>query len=130
MTLKQYLLGMIAGTLVSWGALSLVINYLNPELAGNMGLAFLYLSLFLSIAGTVTLIGFTWRFFLHKDEMLYRQVSVSFRQGVMIGLAVVIALFLQANKLLTWWNLLLLIIGLTVLEFLALSARRQPPANV
>lgn len=130
MTLKQYLLGMIMGTLVSWGALGLVINYLNPELAGNMGLLFLYLSLFLSIAGTVTLIGFTWRFFLHKDEVLYRQVSVSFRQGVMIGLAVVVALFLQANSLLTWWNLILLVIALTVFEFLALSARRQPPTNV
>lgn len=130
MTLKQYLLGMILGTLVSWCALGLVVNYLNPELAGNIGLIFLYLSMFLSIAGTVTLIGFTWRFFLHKDEVLYRQVSVSFRQGVMIGLAVVVALFLQANKLLTWWNLLLLIIGLTVLEFLALSTRRQPPANI
>jgi len=124
MKLKHYLIWMSLGTMVSWCALLLVINYLNPEVAGNMGLTFFYLALLLSLTGTLTLLGFVWRYFRRKDEILFRQIAVSFRQGVLLSVIVVLALFLQANGLLTWWNLLLLVLGLSLLEFLALSSRR------
>ncbi|MBU1039400.1 hypothetical protein KKC17_04235 [Patescibacteria group bacterium] len=125
MKLKYYLIWMSLGTLVSWGAFLLVINYLNPEVAGTMGLVFFYLALFLSLVGSLTLLGFTWRYFRRQDEVLFRQISVSFRQAVWLSVIVIISLFLQVNGLLTWWNLLLLILTLSLLEFLALTGRRS-----
>jgi hypothetical protein len=126
MTLRQYLVWLILGTLVAWGALIIVLNYLNPETAGQIGLLFFYLALFLSLAGTLTLLGFAWRYWRHKQDVLFRHVLISFRQGVLLALAAVITLWLKVHDLLTWWNLGLLIIGLTLLEFFWLSVRRQP----
>ncbi len=126
MSLKQYLIWMAIGTAVAWGAFFVVLNYLSPDTAGMLGFAFFYLSLFLSITGTLTLFGFAWRHFRHRDEVLFRHVSISFRQGLLLAAMAVGALLLQANKLLTWWNLGLLIVGLTLLEFFLLSARRSP----
>ena len=127
MTLRQYLAWLAIGTLVSWGALGLVVTYLNPKTAGNIGLLFFYLSLFLGLAGTLTQLGFAWRYWRHREDILFRHVSISFRQGVLLALAVVIALWLRVHDLLTWWNLGLLIVGLTLLEFFWLSVRRQSP---
>ena len=90
-----------------------------------MGLVFFYLALFLSLVGSLTLLGFTWRYFRRQDEVLFRQISVSFRQAVWLSVIVIISLFLQVNGLLTWWNLLLLILTLSLLEFLALTGRRS-----
>ncbi|MFZ5391268.1 MAG: hypothetical protein ACOZAJ_03275 [Patescibacteria group bacterium] len=129
MKLKHYLFWMSLGTLVSWGAFLLVINYLNPEVAGSLGLAFFYLALFLSLAGSLTLLGFTWRYFRRRDEALFRHISVSFRQAVWLSLIVIVSLFLQVNGLLTWWNLLLLIATLSLLEFLALTGAAPRPRD-
>lgn len=107
----------------------MVVMYLNPNTAGNLGLLFFYLALFLSISGTLTLLGFGWRFWRHRDEVLFRQVTISFRQGALLAFMAVGALFLQANALLTWWNLGLLIVGLTLLEFFLLTGRRAPPSD-
>lgn len=128
MTLKQYVMWLVAGTIVSWLAWGMVLIYLNPETAGVTGFIFFYLSLFLGLTGSLTLLGFAWRYWRHRDEVLFRHVSISFRQGVWLSLAVVISLWLKVNDLLTWWNLGLLIVGLTLLEFFWLSVRRsQPP---
>ena len=130
MTLRQYLIWMGIGTLIAWGSFWAVVTYLNPSTAGTSGFVFFYLSIFLSITGTLTLFGFAWRHVRHRDEVLFRHVSISFRQGVLLALMTVGTLFLLANKLLTWWNLGLLIVGLTLLEFSLLSARRVPPPNL
>ncbi len=128
MTLRQYLSWLAVGTLISWGAFIAVLNYLNPNTAGKTGLIFFYLALFLSLAGTLTLFGFAWRYWRHREEILFRHVSISFRQGLLLSLAVIITLWLKSNSLLTWWNLGLLIVGLTLLEFFWLSVRRLPRA--
>ncbi|MFH1867194.1 MAG: hypothetical protein ABIJ81_03905 [Patescibacteria group bacterium] len=126
MTLKQYLLLMFLGTLGAWAAWLTVIFYLTPESSGTLGLIFFYLSLFVAVVGTTTLIGFTFRYWLHKDEVVFRQVSISFRQGVLLGIVVILALILQAQRLLTWWNLGILLLALTIVEFFFLSMRRTP----
>ncbi|MDP3986055.1 MAG: hypothetical protein U1C53_01255 [Candidatus Veblenbacteria bacterium] len=128
MTLRQYLSWLALGTGISWGAFGLVLSYLNPETAGNIGFLFFYLSVFLSLTGTLTLIGFAWRYLRHRDEVLFRHVSISFRQGVLLAFMVVVALWLEAHELLTWWNLGLLVVGLTLLEFFWLSVRRSAPS--
>jgi len=130
MNLKQYLILMTVGTALAWGAFWAVITYLNPQDVGVLGLVFFYLSVFLSVTGTLTLLGFAWRRFRNHNEVLFRHVSMSFRQGALLALMVVGILFLQHNELLTWWNIALLILGLTLLEFFWLSVKRLPPDSL
>jgi hypothetical protein len=127
MTLRQYITWIALGTLLAWGAFVLVVLYLNPETAGVLGFTFFYLSLFLGVAGSLTLLGFVWRYIRHRDDLLFRHVTISFRQGVLLGVLVTGALFLQSQKLLTWWNLILLVVGITLLELFLLTSRRTPP---
>lgn len=126
MTLRQYLTWMAVGTMVSWGAFLLVLSFLHPDIAGALGFLFFYLSLFLSITGTLTLLGFAWRYLRHREEVLFRHVSISFRQGALLAFMVVAALFLQTKGLFTWYNIGLLVLGLTLLEYFWLTARRTP----
>lgn len=121
---------MTAGTLGAWAVLWLVMEYLDPKSTGFLGLLLFYVAVFLSVTGTLTILGFAWRMFRFKDEVLFRHMTQAFRQGAMLALVVVGALFLEAQKLLTWWNLGLLILGLTLLEFFWLSVKRMPPADV
>lgn len=130
MTLKLYLIWMSIGTIIAWGAFWLVLTFVNPETAGTLGFALFYLALFLGTTGTLTLFGFAWRYWRHREEPLYRHVSVSFRQGMFLALMVVVALFLQQKRMLTWWNLSLLVVGITLLEVVLLSVRRKPVPNV
>ncbi len=127
MTLRQYLILMGVGTAIAWGCFWLVLNYLNPETAGAVGFTLFYLSLFLGLTGTITLLGFTWRYFQHRDEVLFRHVTASFRQATFLALTVVVGLFLQSQGQLSWWNLILLVVGVTCLELFLLSVRRSPP---
>ncbi len=127
MLLKHYLIWMLVGTLISWVALGLVLTYINPEIASPTGLVLFYGSVFLSLGGSITLLGFLWRRLRYRDEVLFRQVSTSFRQGLLLSLVVVATLFLQANRLLSWWNLLLLVGGLSLLEYFMLTIRQSPP---
>ncbi|MFA4818532.1 MAG: hypothetical protein WC621_01685 [Patescibacteria group bacterium] len=126
MLLKHYLVWMVIGTLISGVALILVLNYINPEGAGQIGLGLFYISVFLSIGGTMTLLGFVWRWWRHREEVLFRQVAASFRQGILLAVVVAVTLLLQANRLLTWWNLLALVGGLSLLEYILLTVKRTP----
>lgn len=130
MTLKQYLIWMSVGTVLSWGAVLGVLTFMNPNEAGTLGLLFFYITVFLAITGTLTLLGFAWHYFRHREQVLFRQVTMSFRQGIILSFMGVSALFLSANNLLTWWNLGLLVVGLTLLEFFWLSVKRIPPPNI
>ncbi len=121
MTLKKYLILMLFATLVCWLALGLVIFYLNPYSGGMIALVFFYVSLFFAVVGTFAIVGFIIRSRFLRHELVYRQVAVTFRQAVWLGGLAVIALWLQAQALLTWYNLLLLILVLAVFEFFLLS---------
>ena len=41
----------------------------------------------------------------------------SFRQSIWLALMIVIGLYLQSQKLVAWWNLLILILLMILLEF-------------
>jgi len=57
-----------------------------------------------------------------KGELLFEQLNVSIRQGILLGLLSVGSLFFQHLKVLTWW-LGLLMIGIVVLIEFYLVAR-------
>ncbi|MCB9802446.1 hypothetical protein H6761_00315 [Candidatus Nomurabacteria bacterium] len=126
MQLKTYNYSMLGATVVAWLGFFLVISNFDPDQANVVVFVFLYFSLFLSILGTLSLLGFLLRKLLQrKKEQSYKVATESFRQAFIFATVVVVALILQATRLLNWWNILLLIIFATLLEFIILSFRKD-----
>ncbi len=109
---------MIGGTLLAWMGWVLVLFRIDPQESGLPGLALFYLTLFVSLVGTLATFGVLYRVHLLKRrELLSREVKISFRHGVMLSLVAVISLALSAQALLFWWNFLALIIFVAAIEY-------------
>ena len=129
MTLRQYLVVMIAGTALAWAAVAAIIVAVNPAEASLVLLIFLYLSLFLAILGTLAVLGFLVRAVLFRQKMdLTRQVAVSFRQGVLLSALAVGALLFSSRGWLNWWTGIAMVVILTTVELIIISAKVRPRA--
>lgn len=131
MPLRLYLLIMSAMTTFCWLVFGYIIWTVNPETTNATGFWLFYLSLFLAVSGTAAIIGFLIRFVFLRRELAgnaaglpVRQVKIAFRQSFLFAGFLVAALFLLARDLLTNLNLLILIVGLSMLEFFLLSYGR------
>jgi len=102
-----------------------VLYLIDPTSAGILGFTFFYLSLFLSLAGTMSVLGLIFRMKFGKEEAVFRTVTTSFRQATMLGFLVIGGLFLKSKNLLAWWNIILLVLALTVLEFFFMSSQKR-----
>jgi len=125
MTLKNYLFVMTALTLACFGIFFFVANTINPFSTNWVGYALFYFSLFLSLSGLATIIGFLIRFVALKKELAFNLVKVSFRQSFLFSLFFVIALFLKAYDLFNWLNLVLLILIFSVLELFLINYKKS-----
>ncbi len=116
-------------SLVCWIAWIFVLSYLDPVESGALSHVLFYLSLFLALMGTFSLLGFFGRVWFSKEEVIFRHLGVSFRQAILFALFLTGLLMLQGVRFLRWWNVLLFMILLTIAEFLFLSKRpyRQLP---
>ena len=121
MSLRLYLFIMTALTALCWLAFIYVIRLVNPETTNATGFFLFYLSLFLSLSGTTAIIGFLVRFVIFAHELAVEKVKIAFRQSFLFSGFVVVALLLLARGLLNWLNLIILIVGLSALEFFLLS---------
>ncbi len=125
MTLKNYLIFMGSTTAFLWGLLLFVINLINPESTNLLGFIIFYLALFLALAGTTTLIGFFWRFKIMRKDLAVSAVKTAFRQSFLFSFLVAAILFLLSQKLFSWFNLILLIVILSIIEFLLISSKQK-----
>jgi len=130
MPLKRYLIGISLSTLFCWLAWITVLYYINPDTSGFIGLFLFYISLLVALVGTLTLIGFFLRVWFSSEEIVYKHVGVSLRQAILFSVLVIGGLFLQGSRLLTWWNGLLFILGLIVLEMFFITRRTSPHHRV
>lgn len=109
---------MIAGTLLAWMGWMLVLNTIDQQETGLPGLGLFYLTLFVSLVGTLATLGVLYRVrMLKQHQLLSREVKISFRHGVMLSLVAVISLALSAQSLLFWWNFIALIIFVAAIEY-------------
>lgn len=125
MTLKQYLILMTISAVFCWAIWVFVLFMIDPTTAGLLGFGFFYLSLFLSLAGTMSVLGLLFRKKFGKEEAVFRTVTTSFRQATLLSLLVIGALFLKSKSLLAWWNIVLLVLALTILEFFFISYQKR-----
>ena len=98
MNLKQYLTLMCIGTALCWAMFLLVIFNMSPE-NGVIALIFFYSSLFLSLIGTLSIIGLSIRVMLIKKRVIFREVKNSFRQAFLFGILIISILFLQSKNI-------------------------------
>ncbi len=121
MTLRGYLTTMIITTLICWICWIFVIFIVNPEQTNWIGFLLFYLSLFLALIGTASILGFLIRFVVLKQELVFRLVKDAFRQSFLFAFLIIASLYLLAHNLFSWMNLFFLVIGLSVFEFFLLS---------
>ena len=125
MTLNKYFISLGIATLFSWLSFVLIILKLNPFGEFNVSFTFslFYLTLFLALTGTFTIM-FSYIHSLREGGMsLYAHVSNAFRQGILLSILCVGLLVLQGLGMLTWWDGLLLAGGILCLELLFLAFR-------
>lgn len=121
MSLRKYLILMGVCTFFCWLAWLMVILYIDPETAGFIGIFCFFISLFVALVGLISLINFFIRFNINKKTAPFRHIGISLRQSLFFSILIMACLFLQQHRLLTWWNAILLVIGLTILEFFFLT---------
>lgn len=125
MTLKQYLILMSITAVFCWAIWVSVLYLIDPGVAGILGFVFFYLSLFLALAGTLSVLGLILRMKFGKEEAVFKTVNTSFRQAMMLSFLIIGSLFLKSKNLLTWWNIVFLILALTVIEFFFISYKKR-----
>jgi len=126
MTVRNFLLFIGFGTVLSSVAVILVVWRVDPYTAGMIGHLLFYISLFFALFGTAALIGFGGRILIFKDAVAFRHIGVSLRQGIILSTLLTCTLLLIGNDLLRWWNAALLFAGLVLLEgFFQLSKPKR-----
>jgi len=123
MTLKQYVILMLACAVCCWGAFILVLFLVNPETSNAFGFLLFYLSLFLALSISFALAGYFFRKLSPKakTDVVFWQIKVSFRQGMFFAIVVCGTLLLLSQSLFSWLNFILLILIMTGLEFFLIS---------
>lgn len=120
MSLRDFLLSILAITLLCWVAWATVLLYVDPSTAQSVGFAVFYGALFFALVGSFTLIGVTARTLFkrlhHQRTLPFRFVMPSVRQGVWFAGAVCASLILLSADLFNWWSILLLLMTMTILE--------------
>lgn len=126
MTLRAYLTLMALGTVFSWIIWIMVLFNISPVAGGFIGLVAFYLSLFMAILGTFSVIGFLIRRAIVKDdEIVFRHVRHTFRQSLLVATATVLILFLLSKGLLFLWNAAILVVFFIFIEIIIFSNRKH-----
>lgn len=124
MTLKSYLLNLFLGTIFILSILSIFIIFIRPdEFVFGVMMAFVifYLLFFLGIAG-LSILSLTWLWKKMSGESLeIEDVGMAVRQGILMGILMTILMFFQQMGILIWWDALLVIAGIMLVEFYFLS---------
>ena len=125
MTLRHYLILMSIGAFICWLAWFFVLGSIDPTQAKFFGFLFFYLSLFLALAGTTSVIGFLIKkIVLKDDQVVFHHVKSTFRQGVLISFVIIIGLILLQLKLLACWSAILLVLLFTSIEGIIFTNRK------
>ncbi len=121
MTLRAYIWGIRAVTLLSLVALSAIVVYIDPQNSAWVGLTLFYLATFFSASGMFNLLLLFLRKKLLGEEAAADSVGLSFRQGVLLSGIVVGVLILQSFRVLVWWDAMLVVGGVFLVELYFLS---------
>lgn len=117
MTHHRYISFIAIAGVFAWLAWLLVVFKFSPYEKMGLSLGMFFITFFMALSSTFTVIGFYFRIWLFKNEIFYKHINVSLRQGVFLGLIANFSLVFQMLRVLNWWSGLLLIVIAVLLEF-------------
>lgn len=126
MSLRAYLIIMTFVSLFAWIGWFVVLHAIDPTKTGFLGFVLFYVTLGLSCLSTVTLVGTLVRVWLKQQEVIYRHVVRSLRQGILLTALFLVSLILAGFSLLVWWVIILLILIAVVIELILLGPTETP----
>ncbi len=121
MTLRTYVWGILIITLFSFVALLGVIINIDPDKAGLAGKAVFFAVLLFFLSGFFNLFLLWLRKKMLGKESTAVNIGLSFRQGFLLAVLALGVLILQGMRLLVWWDGLLLVVGIFLVELYFLS---------
>ncbi len=125
MSLKNYLLAMTGASLLSWAIFVFLLNFTSPETNSWLIFSLFYFALFLSLSGLFTIIGFIVRQkIFHKSLAFYSLKSAS-RQSFLFSFLIIAILFMLAQNIFSWLNISLLIIILSIIEYILINEKKS-----
>lgn len=124
MTLKKYLILTALAMAICWTIFLFVASVINPELTSGLGFLLFYLSLFMALSGTASLIGFLIRFVALRHELVFYAVKIAYRQSFLFALFIIAILILLSQNLFTWLNLLMLIAVFVIAETFMIHSQK------
>jgi len=101
---------------VAFLAWLLVLFKLDPYQSMGIALGFFFVTFFITLACLFTVLGFYFRVWLLKNEIFYKHINTSLRQGFFLSLIASLSLVFQMMKVLSWWSGLLLVLIFVLLE--------------
>lgn len=121
MSLKAYTRILTVLVLLTFAAFLLVINYIDPDTWGQQGKVIFYASLGLFLGSFFSLFLLFIRKKTLGEEAARDNAGLSIRQGILLALLAVGLLIFQSFRILVWWDGLLLVAGIFLLELYFLS---------
>mgnify|MGYP007017319782 CR=1 FL=1 len=123
MTLTTYLWGMFMSTVVSFAAWILVLENIDPDSANLGGFLLFYFTLFFALTSLFSLLGFYLRKRIFENRTEFKQVEISFRQGMFLAVAFVGLLIMQGERRLDIYSAFFFVFFVVVMEFYFLVKR-------
>jgi hypothetical protein len=121
MKIKSYIWGIRLMTLFSLIVLGTVIFFVDPSPSNLISFLIFYSVAFLFLSGLFNLFLISLRKIFLGGEISPENVELSFRQGILLALIALLILFFQGIGILVWWNALLVVAGVFLIEFYFLS---------
>ena len=115
MSIRTELWGLIISGVLCWIGFGLTVFGSNPG-AGTAALASFYISFFIGILSLLTVAGFAIRYYRSHRESKFHAMRTAFRQGILASGVLMGLMMMQAARLLSWWDALLLVIIVTLFE--------------
>lgn len=121
MTLKSYLWGMRFSAILAFTAWALVLFYTDPTKGGSLiKLAFYFTFFLLMSAIFILMLSFAKRK-IGEKESVFSDLGISFREGILLALLATALLVLQSFRILVWWDGLLAVAGIFLIELYFLT---------
>ncbi|MFH0779567.1 MAG: hypothetical protein V1928_01785 [Parcubacteria group bacterium] len=124
MSLLRYLiiLGVCTGLcLVAW---LFVVFSMNPAPGSWLAIILFYLCFGLFLAGAFSIVGSLLRCRLYPEDVPQKHVQSASRQGILLGVLMIIALILQSMRALTWWNFIIIVLAAGFVELFFISYKK------
>ncbi len=116
-----YLFSILITAFLGWASWFVVLHKLSPFTTPELSLALFFSSFFLALASTFSALIYALRMWITKPKTHKNAINSAFREGALIAFMICMGAIFQRLRVLTWWDALLLVAIILLLEFYFMS---------